>query len=322
MFGAVIWSALGLAALLAGAELVVRGGSTLAARLGVSPLVIGLTIVAIGTSAPELAVGIDAAVQGNGALAVGNIAGTNTVNILLILGLSAAIRPLSIRLQTLKLDLPVIVLASLMLLVMAWDGRLTRLEGLILVLSAFLFTAAVIHVARRESASVKAAFAGEFGAPARSRRAVLIELLGLAAGLAVIVVGAHWLVDGAVRMARIWGVSDAFIGLTIVAIGTSAPELVTTVVSTLRNERDIAIGNLIGSSVYNILFILGVTCLVPSAGIAIGPQLILVDIPVMTAVAFACIPVFISGRRVARLEGVIFVSAYLVYLGYLIGTRT
>ena len=300
----------------------VRGGSALAARLGVSPLIIGLTIVAIGTSTPELAVGIDAAIQGNGSLAVGNIAGTNTVNILLILGLSAAIRPLSIRLETLRLDLPMIVLASLMLLAMAWDGLLTRQEGLILVLFAVVFTVAVIHAARREGAIVKAQFAHEFGAPHHPHRTVMREVLALVSGIAVIVTGADWLVDGAVRLARLWNVSDAFIGLTIVAIGTSAPELVTTVISTIRNERDIAIGNLIGSSVYNILFILGLTCVIPPAGIEVGRHLVQIDIPVMTAVAFACVPVFNTGRRVTRLEGVAFVIAYLLYLSYLIVTRT
>lgn len=322
MLDAIMWGAIGLVALIAGAELVVRGGSVLAARLGVSPLIIGLTIVAIGTSTPELAVGIDAAAQGNGSLAVGNIAGTNTVNILLILGFSAAIRPLSIRLQTLRLDLPMIVFASLLLLGMAWDGLLTRFEGLILVLLALVFTAAVVHVARRESANVRAQFAGEFGAPAHSARAIFLEVLALLAGIAIIVAGAHWLVDGAVVLARLWGVSDAFIGLTIVAIGTSAPELVTTVISTIRNERDIAIGNLLGSSVYNILFILGLTCLVPAAGVEIGQHLVLIDIPVMTAVAIACVPVFSSGRRVTRIEGMAFVTAYLGYLSYLIITRT
>lgn len=137
----------------------------------------------------------------------------------------------------------------------------------------------------------------------------------------MIVVGANWLVDGAVALARLWNVSDAFIGLTIVAIGTSAPELVTTIISTIRGERDIAIGNLIGSSVYNILVILGAACLFPSNGIEVSAQLIRVDIPVMLGVALACIPVFISGRQISRFEGGMFVSAYLLYLAYLINDR-
>lgn len=319
---AIVWTLAGLAALVAGAELLVRGGSALAARLGVPPLLIGLTIVALGTSTPELAVGIDAAAQGNGALAVGNIAGTNTVNILLILGLSAALRPLAIRAQTLRLELPAIVIASVALLAFARDGMLTRLEGVFLLTMGVAFTLAVITAARRESLAIKLEFARKFGPQRLAGREAVTEMLMLLAGIAVIVAGAEWLVDGAVALVRLWHVSDAFIGLTVVAIGTSAPELATTVLSTFRGERDIAIGNLIGSSAYNILVILGVTSLFPAAGIVVSPYLVQVDIPVMLAVALLCVPVFMSGRRISRFEGCLFVSAYAAYLTYLIVERT
>lgn len=327
MILALVWGLAGLIALIAGAELLVRGGSALAARLGIPPLLIGLTIVALGTSTPELAVGIDAAIQGNGSLAVGNIAGTNTVNILLILGLSAALQPLAIRMQTLRLELPVIVVASATLLGLAWDGVLSRHDGLVLVTMGAFFTLAVIRVARRETMRVKLEFAREFGPrrPANrqlANRQAATEMLMLAGGLIVIVAGADWLVDGAVALARYWHVSDAFIGLTIVAIGTSAPELVTTIISTIRQERDIAIGNLIGSSVYNILMILGVTCLFPAEGIGVSLHLVRIDIPVMLGVALLCVPVFITGRRISRVEGCLLVGAYAVYLSYLIVQRT
>lgn len=312
----------GLAALIAGAEMIVRGGAALAARMGISPLLVGLTVVAIGTSTPELAVGVDAASQGNGVLAVGNITGANIINILLILGLSAALRPLAIRMQTLRLHLPVAVGAALLLLVFAWDGLLTRIEGAFLVALGIAFTLAVIRVVRQESIGVKIEFAREFGRRQLADRQALQEFAMLVAGIAIVVIGADWLVDGAVVLARLWAVSEAFIGLTIVAIGTCSPELVTTVISTLRNERDIAIGNLIGSSVYNILIILGVTCLIPDAAIAVSPHLVAIDIPVMLLVALACVPVFISGRMVTRGEGVAFVAAYMVYLAYLIVERT
>ncbi|MCG2839617.1 calcium/sodium antiporter [Sandaracinobacter sp. RS1-74] len=318
---AMLWIGVGLVALVSGAELLVRGGSALAARLGISPLLIGLTVVAIGTSTPELAVGIDAALQGDGALAVGNIAGTNTVNILLILGMSAALRPLAIRMQTLRLELPVIVIASAAMLAFAWDGRLMRGEGLALILMGVGFTFAVIRVARRESLAVAEEFAREYGRARLMNRQAAAEILMLTAGIAIIVAGAGWLVDGAVALARLWHVSEAFIGLTIVAIGTSAPELVTTIISTMRGDRDIAIGNLIGSSAYNILLILGVICLVPADGVEVSRQLVRVDIPVMLAVALACVPVFVSGRQVSRLEGGLFVSAYAVYLAYLIAAH-
>lgn len=321
MTNAIVWSLAGLAALVVGAELLVRGGSALAARMGISPLLIGLTIVALGTSTPELAVGIEAATQGNGSLAVGNIAGTNTVNILLILGLSAALQPLAIHMQTLRLELPVIVMASATLFLFAWDGLLTRLEGMVLLTMGVVFTLAVIRLARRENIAVTLEFAREFGPLRLVNRQAVTEVLILLTGIVVIVAGADWLVDGAVTLARLWHVSDAFIGLTIVAIGTSAPELVTTIISTVRKERDIAIGNLIGSSVYNILVILGVTCLFPVSGIAVSPHLVQVDIPVMLAVALLCVPVFISGREISRLEGLAFVGAYAAYLGYLITAR-
>lgn len=311
--------------LVLGAELVTRGGSTLAGQLGIRPILIGLTVVAVGTSAPELAVGIEAALQGAGALAIGNIAGTNTVNVLLILGLSAAIRPLALRMETIRMDLPVMVVSALAMLVMAFDGALTRTEGILLLLGGCGYTAVVVILARQESRMVKIRFAEEYNVPERirsSRAGIARSTITLLVGIAVIVVAADWLVDSAVTLARIWGVTDAFIGLTIVAIGTSAPEFVTTILSTLKKERDIAIGNLLGSSVYNILFILGATAAVTSADIPVTPELIRIDIPVMAGVAMVCVPVFLSGRQISRVEGTLFVIAYLLYLAFLLVTRT
>jgi len=318
------WCIAGLAALICGAELVVRGGGRLAARLGISPLVIGLTFVALGTSAPELAVGIEAAVQGNGSLAVGNIAGTNIVNILLILGLSALIAPLALRLQTLRFDLPVMVASAAALMIMSWDGVLSRAEGGVLLGGAAVYTAVIIYLARRESGKIKQELQREYKAQSDENFLLTsgFNLAALMLGIAVVVIGAHWLVDAAVELAVLARVSDAFIGLTIVAIGTSSPELVTTIVSTIRKERDIAIGNLLGSSVYNILAILGITCLVPSGGVDVEDSLIHIDIPVMTLVALVCIPVFMSGRCITRREGGLFVAAYCVYFGYLVLART
>ena len=319
---ALAWFLLGIAALIGGAELIVRGGSRLAAHLGIPPIVIGLTIVAIGTSTPELAVGIEAALRGAGPLAVGNIAGTNIVNILLILGLSALLRPLAIEAQTLRLDLPLMAFAAILLLVMGWNGVLTRFEGGLLVTGAILYSAAVVTWARRESRRMRAEYASEYGVPRKGRVRDTVSSTALViAGVAVTVIGSDWLVDGAVALARILGVSDAFIGLTIVAVGTSSPELVTTLIGTLRNERSIAIGNLLGSSVYNILLILGITCLIPPSGLAIGQTLAWVDIPLMTAVALAAVPVFLTGRRVTRFEGGLFVAAYFGYVTYLLLTR-
>lgn len=325
MLIALLFCTVGLAFLVSGAELVVGSGSQLAGRFKISPVVIGATIVALGTSAPELAVGIDAVFSGNGNLAVGNIAGTNVVNILLILGVSATMLPLSLRTETLWLDLPMMVVASLMFLFMVSDGELTRNDGIILFLSSLAYTAAVIHSARRESRLVRARFENELEAvtpltahDGSSRR----DLVVLVIGIGIIVLGADLLVRGAVDLARLWQVSETFIGLTIIAIGTSSPELVTTVLSTLRNKREIAIGNLLGSSVYNILAILGLTLAIPGRDVQVAEAMITVDVPVMTAVALLCVPVFYSGRQVSRMEGIFFIALYLTYLSYLIFMRT
>lgn len=314
----------GLVVLVAGAELVVRVGTQMARRLGISPIVIGLTIVAVGTSAPELAIGIDAALEGHGDLAVGNIAGTNVVNILLILGSSAVMTPLTLRTDTLRLDLPMIVAASLTMMAMVWDGVLTRFEGLLLVAGAVTYTAAIVHFARRESKAFQVSYVDELDGDSRrlSRGLLVRNLLELMVGIAVVVVAADWLVDGAVELARLWGVSDAFIGLTIIAIGTSAPELATTIVSTLKGHRDIAIGNLLGSSVYNILLILGLICIAAPSEIRVSYVLVTVDIVVMTAVALVCVPVFWTGREISRTEGALFVGSYILYLSYLVAART
>ncbi|MCQ9384195.1 calcium/sodium antiporter [Brevibacterium sp. 50QC2O2] len=345
---------IGLIALIGGAELVVRSGSKIASRLGIPPIVIGLTVVSIGTSAPELAVGIDAIHAGTGSLAIGNIAGTNVVNILLLLGLSAALLPLPLDRQTLRLDLPTIVVASLLFWALAADGTLSTFDGAVLFASALAYTALLIVYVRRQRAAgagpeiahteaevsagldartgpvpLVPAAPGDKAIPTAARTRTTNagrwylpgQLVLLAIGLFVIVKGADWLVGGAEELARAAGVSDAFIGLTIVAIGTSAPELATTLLSTIRGERDIAIGNLIGSSTFNLTLVLGVSLLVTPGTVHIDPTLVSLDIPIMVAVAVLCIPVFLTGRRISRTEGFLFIAAYAVYLGFLIATR-
>jgi cation:H+ antiporter len=330
MLTSAAWFLAGLGALVVGAEVMVRGGGTLASRLGISPIVVGLTVLSIGTSMPELTVGVVSAAEGSGALAVGNIAGTNIVNLLLVLGLSALLLPLAIEISTMRFELPVMAMAALLLWALAADGVLSRLDGLILLVGAIVYTVVLIWTARRESREVATEFAAAYTAngaghavPANDRRTILILHVGMMlGGIAVVVLGAEWLVDAAVGMARGFGVSDAFIGLTVVAIGTSAPELVTTIVSTLRNQRDIAIGNLLGSSIYNILLILGITCLVPTHGLVLPPSLVRIDIPIMVTVVLVCIPIFISGRRVHRAEGAAMVVAYLSFLAFVLATQT
>lgn len=315
----------GLIIIILGAELLLRGASRLATILGVPPIVIGLTIVSVGTSAPELAVGITAVREGRGILALGNIAGTNIFNIMFILGLSAVIRPLPIRLLSIRLDVPVMIAAALALIVMAWDGILSRWDGLVLLAASLVYTVVLIRLSRKESHATKKEFAEEYGKektlpvldsriPHVNAWRVSWNILLFVVGLALTLFGADLLVSGAASIARLYGVTDATIGLTIVAIGTSAPELATTLLATLKNDRDVAVGNLIGSSIYNILVILGATCFASSGGIKVSPEIFWIDLPLAAATALICLPVFKSDRLLSRTEGGLFVVVYLIYL--------
>lgn len=332
---ALLWLIAGLVALIAGAELVVRYGSLLAARMGVPPMIIGLTIVSIGTSAPELAVGIDAMERNAGSLAVGNIAGTNIVNIMLILGLSAAFRAIPFGRRTRVLDLPGMAVAAVLVLVFALDGELQFWEGVPLLAGAVIYTVLLGLWTRRKNGSRVAVDVPGVGVLGDAEVVELPEptarpnrwsawwyLMVLIAGIVVIVVGADWLVSGATSLARAVGVSDAFIGLTVVAIGTSAPELVTTIVSTLRGDRDIAIGNLIGSSVYNLTLILGLPVIVSNGSGPIDPHLLRIDLPIMVAISLLCVPLFLTGKRLSRWEGTLLVLGYVAYLSYVIVVRS
>jgi cation:H+ antiporter len=280
----------------------VRAGTGLASWLGIRPMMIGLTVVSLGTSVPELAIGIDAAVSGSPGLAVGNIVGTNLVNILLILGLSAVLAPIALDRATLRFDLPAMTAAALLLYLLSIDGALTRPDGVILLLGGVAYTAGLVQVSRRETADPDDGPAA-IVAGAADRRRPLRHVLLLPVALVVVVVGAELLVEGAVSSARTLGVSDAIIGLTIVAAGTSAPELVTTVVSTLRGDRDLAIGNLIGSSIYNIGAVLALTILVAPHGIPVPDEVLASDLWLLVVATAATVPVFLSGKRMTRIEG-------------------
>ena len=318
---------LGLSLLVLGAELVVRSASRVATMLGITPMVIGLTIVSVGTSAPELAIGIVSGLQGKGGLAVGNIAGTNILNLLFILGLTAVVQPLPLDRQIFRLELPTIVLTAGLFTVLAWDGVLSLLDGLIMLAGGVLYTGTLLRFARLASQRAKQEYRAEFGPETipeiqpKWRLKVLYGVL-LVAGIALTVGGAELLVRGAAGIARALGVSDTIIGLTIVAIGTSAPELVTTIVGTIKGERDVAVGNLLGSSIYNILIILSVPCIIAPGGLPVDRQLLLFDIPLMSAVAVGAIPVFFTGRRVGRAEGGLGVAIYLTYLMWLVFYRS
>jgi cation:H+ antiporter len=318
----------GLVVIVLGAEMLLRSASRIAGMLGVRPIIIGLTVVSVGTSTPELAVGIAAAVEGRGVMAAGNIAGTNIFNILFILGLSALVRPLPLHLLSIKLDVPVMIATALALILMAWDGLLSRQEGLALLFAAVIYTIALVHLSRNESPAMRREFAEEYGtSPSsaslpRSQWSLGVwNALLLLVGMALTVLGAELLVFSATSIAQAYGVSDAVIGLTILAVGTSAPELATTLVATVKDDRDVAIGNLIGSSIYNVLVILGLTCVIAPGGIDVSREILWIDLPLAALVAIVCLPVFRSGRLVSRREGGLFVTAYLGYMGSLLFLR-
>ncbi|MDA0824547.1 MAG: calcium/sodium antiporter, partial [Proteobacteria bacterium] len=255
--------AAGLILLVGGAEVLVRGASKLAAQFGIPPLIIGLTVVAFGTSTPETAVSVQAAMNGSGDLAIGNVVGSNIANVLLILGLTALIAPLIVSRQLIRLDVPIMIGASLLTLALAWDGQLDRSDGAILFACILAYTAFLITSGRREQAVKDDEFIKEFGLQAAPKPyAWGINLSLIIAGLFLLVSGSNLLVEGAVSLARALGLSELVIGLTVVAIGTSLPELATSVTAAFRGERDIAVGNIVGSNIFNLLCVLGLSALV------------------------------------------------------------
>jgi cation:H+ antiporter len=308
----------GLLALIAGAELLVRGASRLALSFGISPLVVGLTIVAFGTSAPEIAVSVGAALDGRTDIAIGNVVGSNIINVLFILGLSALITPLVVNAQIVRQEVPIMIGASLLLLVFALDGRVGFWESGLLLSLLLAYTVFLILQSRRESQATRDEYKHEVVKASRWDAHWAVQLLLIAAGLVFLVLGSQWLVAAATAFARAMGVSDLVIGLTIVAAGTSLPEGATSVMAALRKERDIAVGNAIGSNTFNLLGCLGLTGLVAADGLPVAAGLLNFDLWVMLAVAFACLPVFLTGREIARWEGGVFLAYYVAYTTYVV----
>jgi cation:H+ antiporter len=309
----------GLGLLIGGAEALVRGAVRLASAIGVSPLVIGLTVVAYGTSAPELAVSTKAAVAGQADLSVGNVVGSNICNVLLILGVSAVITPLLVNRQLLRFDLWVMLGVALLAWLLGAGGRLGRTDGLLLAAGGVLYTAWSIRQSRRENAAVQAEYARQFGSDRSPSPAGWIGSVVLGAiGLTMLTFGARWLVQGAAAIATALGVSQLLIGLTIVAVGTSLPELATSVVAAIRGERDVAVGNIVGSNIFNILIVLGAAAAVAPAGVAVSHTALRFDFPVMVVASVACLPIFYSARRIDRWEGALFLAGYVAYTACLI----
>ena len=323
----------GLLLLIVGGELLVRGASVLARRVGISSLVVGLTVVSAATSAPELAITIGAVWQDEPGLAVGNVVGSNIVNILFILGLSAVILPLIVTRGLVRFDVPVMVALSAGLLVMALDGVISVVDGLILFSVVVAHTVWTIIASRRkarppvgaaESAAVSSA--SDTGDEDEDEKPPAVStfrsLLLIVVGIALLVGGATLLVDGAVNIATGLGISSLVVGLTVVAIGTSLPELVTSITAVRRGERDIAVGNIVGSNIFNIGVVLGLPAMISLDGIPVSSAAIAFDLPVMLATAAALLPVVFTGFVVARWEGAVFLGLYLAYTGYLVLAAT
>lgn len=311
---------LGLALLTVGAEILVRGASKLALYAGVSPLVVGLTVVAFGTSAPELVVSVQSAVNGNSNVALGNVVGSNIFNVLFILGISALIIPLRVAQQLIWFDVPLMVGLSVLVLVLGFDGRIAWFEGMILTAGLLIYTAWAIAQSRKESKEIQQEYEEGLGKNTvrTDWRSLLISVASVVIGLGLLILGSRWFVSSAITIARDFNVPELIIGLTIVAAGTSLPEVATSVMAALRGERDIAVGNVVGSNLFNILGVLGVSSLVSQQGLAVSAEALWLDIPVMIAVAGACLPVFFTGHLIARWEGGMFIGYYFAYTTYLI----
>lgn len=304
----------GLVALYFGAEWLVKGASSLAIRLGMTPLIAGLTVVAFGTSSPELVVSLTAALKGSGDIALGNVVGSNILNIAFILGLTALIIPLKVEFQLLRFDTPVMI-ASLGLFIWFFrDRSVSAGEAAVLLALLVVYIIVNIRLAKQQvTPAVAGEYADELAALAtQAREPVWKSLAFIVLGLGVLVAGSRSFVLGAVDIARSYGISEAIIGLTIVAAGTSLPELASSLVAAFRKQADIAIGNLVGSNIFNILCILGVSGL--AAGPLQGPGITNVDLWVMLGISTALLPLLWTGRRIARWEGVILLAAYGGYL--------
>ncbi|WP_436885783.1 calcium/sodium antiporter [Nocardiopsis dassonvillei] len=331
----------GFVLLIAGGESLVRGAGSLARTVGMSSLVVGLTVVSFTTSAPELAVSTDAAISGFPGLAVGNVVGSNIANILFVLGASALFVPLAVNSQVVRADIPVMVLLSLVALLMALDGTLGTLDGGLLFLALVVYVAVTVVASRRRAAGDPEPVRADAGpgadgpdgnkgpggkgpgadGPVRTTsrtKSVLWDLLLVLVGTVLLVAGARLLVYGASAIAAALGVSDLLIGLTVVAVGTSLPELVTCVVAVMRGERDMAVGNIVGSNVFNLGAVLGLTAVIAPGGIEIAPSALRFDLPIMVAVALVLLPIALTGLDVSRWEGALLVGFYVAYIAYLV----
>ncbi len=311
---------LGFVLLVVGAEFLVRGASRLAKLAGISPLVVGLTVVAYGTSAPEAAVCIQAtwAAESRPEISLGNVIGSNIANILLVLGFSAVIAPLFVSRTIVRTGVPMMIMVAVLMYAMAVTGsQISRIEGGFLLLGAIVYTVIAIRTSRRRTLSQREYLhEDDEEKPPHRGMLITVDLVMMVMGLFMLVMGANWLVAGATVVAELWNVSPLIIGLTIVAVGTSLPEIATSIVATLRNQRDIAVGNVVGSNIFNILLVMGLCALVSPGGIPVSGAALKLDIPIMIGVSLLAWPVMYTQYRIARLQGLMFLVFFVTYSGF------
>lgn len=306
----------GLTLLLFAGHFVVRAASNLGARFGLSPMVIGLTIVAAGTSAPELAVVFQSIAADDTELAVGSIIGSNIANVLLVLGLAATFGTIRVTSRVVRTDIPVMITASFLFLVFALDGTLGRLDSIVLFTSLVAFVTWTLRAANRTEFMVEAEEVDRSGRA--SLPPPLRSVAELVAGIGGLALAARFVVGGAEEIATSLGIPELIIGLTVVAIGTSAPEIVTTIIAALQGRRDLAVGNAVGSNIFNILLVLGASGIIAPDGIAVSDDALQLDLPVLLAAAVACLPIVAWDNKLDRWEGGVFVAYYVAYVVFLV----
>lgn len=307
----VLFLLLGIIMLFLGGEGVIRGSSALALRVGISALVVGLTVVAFGTSSPELIVSVKAALIGNSSIALGNVIGSNIANIALIIGVSALIRPLNVHANVIKREIPIMIGVSILLIIFLSDGKINKIEGMILFSLLLIYTVFNILLSLKESKEIK----NEFESELKTRLKVSTAVLFFIVGLALLIFGADLFLKGAIALAKIFNISDVVIGLTIVAVGTSLPELFTSVVASIKKESDIAVGNVVGSNIFNILSIVGITAIIsPVSSAGISP----VDLTIMLAAALVLLPLSYTNFKISRAEGLFLIIGYIAYIIFLL----
>ena len=307
----------GILTLVVGGDLLVRGAARLAAAMGLSALVVGLTVVAFGTSAPELAVSLQAAFAGEPDMTLGNVVGSNIINVLVVVGFSALLAPLMVHWTVIRNDLPMMIAASVMLILMSLDGVIGRWDGVLLMMTLLVYT--MVRVWRSRSPARRGVAMSRLDEPVgRVRRAWMLHGSLVLGGLLLLIIGAHWVVLGAVALATRVGISTLVVGLTVVALGTSLPEITISLIAVLRGERDLAVGNAVGSNIFNILLILGASAMLASGGIPVARSVLTFDFPVMLAVAVVCLPIFVTKGGVSRGEGALFILYYAIYTVYLL----